>query len=421
MYCRNCGKELPESSNYCPNCGKSQNDLFDMYFKVPKTIQKFYNNHKSFSNFYIVWLILHVTLYITSSKGKYCNDIFYPFNMSFSEVLQGGRNEYEPLLIDVLYYLDEYNFTEFFAYVILIPIIILGLSKFVPYLLIRFKRVYCFLKKRDESGDEMDVEKSEEEKEIEMEKGILPIKERDNIQVPKEITGGKNENIELKENRQATYFIEKVGCMDLIDENPQKANVSEQNIETENVSSLMAKKQTSNREFNLMPIIRRLAGSMIDKIVILILFIVIPIIFCPFSAPGKLGLFAGLLMVSPDNYPYMPSEYENVDISFSVWLIALNIIYFFISERLLHSSFGKWIMGGKLLLWDKDEIEMKWIRYRAYFRGIGMGLAVYGVHFGWGIRNIYVLILYVLIIDVPVFFKKKSLLDMCTDTLYVKR
>ena len=54
-----------------------------------------------------------------------------------------------------------------------------------------------------------------------------------------------------------------------------------------------------------MPLLRRFIGSMIDKFLILALFIIVPITIDYYGAPSKLGTYIGLFKASPRNYEYI--------------------------------------------------------------------------------------------------------------------
>lgn len=416
MYCRYCGKELPYDSNFCPSCGNNQNNSFSRSFDVLKTIGKFYENHKVVLNTFIVWLVLHVTLYIMSSKGDYSRKIFYPFNMEFGEVLQGKDYYGNRVNVSFLDYLDGYDFTEFFVYVILVPLIIIGITRFVPYLWIKLNGMCSSIGNKISEINR--TQKIEVEEIIEIVEDNCSKEEKTTFHAPIEMSNSKHNDME--QSIKIVRPCEEDGYVSQKNGNLHNNDVVSDYETRYNSSSYIEKKKDENKEAVKMPLFMRFVGSLIDKVIILILFVLIPVIFFPYLAPGKLGTYVGLLTFSPSNYAYIPETYKQIDISFSIWLIVLNVIYFFLFEWNLHASLGKWLMGGNLRLWDKEEIEIKWIRHRAYFRIIAMSLFIYGVHFELGMNNLLVLIIYLLIMDVPILFTKKSLLDMCTDTCYEK-
>ena len=38
MYCRKCGKELPENTNFCPECGAAQNEMAGKISRKSRTV-----------------------------------------------------------------------------------------------------------------------------------------------------------------------------------------------------------------------------------------------------------------------------------------------------------------------------------------------------------------------------------------------
>lgn len=145
MYCKNCGKELPNEAVFCPECGTKQNNVTA---NIKTRIRKFVNEHKKVSYAYLVWFLVHIALYLSSSKRNPWG--FYPWNMSFSDVLNEIQRFFMGERPDLYYiyssysrkecklsWLDEYNvydFSELFFYTILLPVIIYGFVKCWPHI-----------------------------------------------------------------------------------------------------------------------------------------------------------------------------------------------------------------------------------------------------------------------------------------------
>ena len=113
MYCRHCGKEIEENSNFCKFCGKSQHN------KQRKFIIKV---------FFIVWVISNFYL-LMGKKSTWTGDVFYPFTNKEFTVEQNweyGRTEtYAYNNWDK----DFYDFSEFIVYVFIFPTALYGINK----------------------------------------------------------------------------------------------------------------------------------------------------------------------------------------------------------------------------------------------------------------------------------------------------
>ena len=146
MYCRYCGKELPNESNFCPSCGAKQIDKSKKGLDISFYIMSYIKEHKKFFYVLFVWVLLHITLFVSSEKNDRCDDQFYPFDMPFSDVIQGGRQwyyDYGVITPNVEFLgssINYYDFTEFFAYVIILPLFIWGIVRFVPYIKSEYKK-----------------------------------------------------------------------------------------------------------------------------------------------------------------------------------------------------------------------------------------------------------------------------------------
>lgn len=137
MYCRYCGIEIPNNSNYCPNCGKRQSGENP---KGESPLFQFFVKYKKVVVTYAVWCLIHVGLLVFSSSGPegkaYSGyeyfypdkiDAFYPFNKPLSNVLL-----WKSFWCDPLENIDVYDWSELFFYTILLPILIWGVVKVWP-------------------------------------------------------------------------------------------------------------------------------------------------------------------------------------------------------------------------------------------------------------------------------------------------
>ena len=208
-----------------------------------------------------------------------------------------------------------------------------------------------------------------------------------------------------------------------------------------------------------MPLVRRFIGSLIDKVVLIVLFAVGFAVISPFGAAGKMGRYVGILTVSPNNYEYIDriviNNYYNSDYSMSddgvdpyykaqkhlanmanpphigstkendlnitLSFILLNLIYYLFFFFFLCASPFKAVMGGVLLDSNKQKIGIGKVILRAFCGGVFMLIAVFMLHFSMGYSYAVVFVLFFLAMDIPIFFTRQSLLDMCTGTIYAKK
>ena len=229
-----------------------------------------------------------------------------------------------------------------------------------------------------------------------------------------------------------------------------------QETSTNNISAnstdITEEQSTTMSEVTKLSFLRRLFGSIIDKFIVFILFFSIPIAIDYYGAPSRLGIYVGLFNASPRNYEYIDKSAMNsygtykegishyyqeqerlandpphigstmeLDKSMTFYLILLNVLYFMLFESLLSASLGKRITGGVILDRAEDKIVFGNVLQRALCRGILMFSLVYLLHFGMMLSYHAVLITFFLLMDLPVFFTRRSLLDIITGTTYAKR
>lgn len=203
-----------------------------------------------------------------------------------------------------------------------------------------------------------------------------------------------------------------------------------------------------------MSLFRRLLGSVIDKVLILIIFVVaFTIINGESTATYRLGTYYSIGTNSPSSYEFItlnsllvidngwPLKYfkeseddillkykdedivgmvRSFDLTITFAFIFLNILYYLLSEIFLAASVGKRIMGGQIrddLL--EDRINTSDAFKRAIIGGVLMAFAV-GLRFLLDINYIIVIIAFFLIIDIFVIFKRKSLIDILSKVTYVE-
>ena len=370
MYCRYCGKELPNDSNFCPNCGANQKES-------DSKLKNFFNCHKILFYSYGVWCLIHIGLFLFSMpKGQYhhrgrtgwysedydLSEGFYPFDESLSDIFQ--EKEY---VLSFLKNVNVYDSSELFVYIIIVPVVILGLLKCCFWM-------FALLKK------------------------IKP------QYIQRKIENAKKENNYIVVNHNNAK------------KEPQKRDDNIKII-VQTIKEDTSKEQTPIEEYiQKMPLFSRFIGSFIDKIIILIIFACGVIIISPYDAPERLGAYIGVSLFSSNSYGY----YEELDMIISFAFILWNVIYFVAFESILSASPGKWMLGGVII----DSADEKISFEKAMTRGVCAGalmIGLYLLHLQGIFAIILVIILYFLILDIPIFFKKKSLLDICTGTIYAKR
>ena len=70
-------------------------------------------------------------------------------------------------------------------------------------------------------------------------------------------------------------------------------------------------------------ILRRTFSFLVDKVLILLFFIIIVVSISPYWAPGALGTYSAILEMSPSHY-YSQDLYSN-DLYFTVYFIIVNL------------------------------------------------------------------------------------------------
>ena len=429
MYCRYCGKELPNDSNFCPNCGKKQKDESS----VRKTsLEYILKEHKKLSYAYLVWLLLHLTLFLSSTKNN--PDGFYPWNKSISYLL-GGGSYYRFSLLDEY---NVYDFSEFFFYTIVFPIVIFGIIRLYPMVLPSLNK----LKDNYKNWQESNVKKIDE-----YQGNISAYKAQQNeetIVEPVQISPIVKD-VAIPEQQESEVDSEEA---DIKGESGSDTDVLQQEVQPHNEASLVE----TEKEVKKMPLLTRFVGSIIDKIFILIIFVVGFTAISPYGAPGKMGTYIGLRNTPLDLYEYIDKSQMNsygtynngvsqyyqdmerlandpphigstleLDMSITFTFILLNLLFYIIFESILSASPGKRMLGGVILDSADDKISFGKALTRGLCGGALMAGTYFLLHLQGGLTNTVVVVVFFLLLDLPVLFTKKSLLDLCTGTTYAKR
>ena len=478
MYCRYCGKELPSDSNFCPNCGAKQKENVS---KKGFQLSEFFAHHRKLTYSYVAWCLIHIGLFLFSSpKGhRYVygdrrdydmSDGFYPFDKSLSDIIQG--KSYNCSLLENV---DVYDFSELFFYIVLIPAILFGLYKCYPYLSplqSKLRARYNQWKidnarsiKEYNANINAYTKSAIKEDAVATEPDQVPTIEEP-ITETVEASGTKEEY-----NANINAYAQPIVKGETIVSGPNEVPVIEEtktnaaetretkgedavNSSTPTVQDVEAHEEqpVSEEEVKKMPLFRRFVGSFIDKVLILVIFVIGSIIISPYGAPGRLGTYNGLMNASPENYEYIDraamnrygtysegvSQYYQdqerlanepphigstmeLDLSITFSFILFNLLYYIIFESIISASPGKRMLGGVLLDSSDDRIGFGKALIRAICGGALMALSVYLFRFGMLMRYYVVIIVFFLIIDIPVLFSKRSLIDILTGTKYAKR
>ena len=121
MYCRHCGKEIPDDSKFCQYCGGKQeienptnnsisgeqDEKDKKVIEIPTIKTNFSDKTKAVIFIYAVWVVLNAYCLFAGNYHDWSGNYFFPFTDDD---------------------LDSYDFSEFVVYVIGIPLAIWGLT-----------------------------------------------------------------------------------------------------------------------------------------------------------------------------------------------------------------------------------------------------------------------------------------------------
>ena len=199
-----------------------------------------------------------------------------------------------------------------------------------------------------------------------------------------------------------------------------------------------------------LPLVRRFIGSLMDKAIILTIVVAGYVACKPYSSSGDIGFFMGLMNNKPSNYEYIDKVqietygtfYEGVNIEFQkkaieesevpyigytrdfdikmcFIFIFVSLIYYLLLELTLRASIGKGIFEGKLVDEGSNKLSYWRIPLRSLFLAAYSALIIYEFRFCSDLDYYTVLFIYFFILDFPLLVTKRSLLDLCTRTMYV--
>lgn len=176
-------------------------------------------------------------------------------------------------------------------------------------------------------------------------------------------------------------------------------------------------------------LIKRFMGSTVDKILILILFVITGFVISPYGFPGQLGKFiGGVLENSPSSYQSIESVSSStfsllsIDQNIISLFIAVNIVYYIVWELFLKASLGKYIFRLRVV---KEVNNDKFVDiWDVLFRGavtLGLIVGVVFIRFQLDINYVIAMFIYFAILDIPVLFFGKSAIDYISVTKYINK
>lgn len=169
---------------------------------------------------------------------------------------------------------------------------------------------------------------------------------------------------------------------------------------------------------------KRAFASILDKIFILVLFLVFSLTFFGvYSAPGDLGTYSVVLGMNPAHYEFIPNgslTYE-VDIRYTVLFIVTNAIYYF-ATMFYKASLGKRIVGGIYTNIDGSKASIgRYFLSCCILLLILVGLVM--IRFSMELTYWRVIILFFSVNDLPVLFTSRhtSFVDILSNIFLVER
>jgi len=225
-----------------------------------------------------------------------------------------------------------------------------------------------------------------------------------------------------------------------------------------NEGSVWESSRTKQIIFMKKILVRRLFSSIVDKSLILLSFIVICIFISPYKMPALLGSYTSQLNDSPSDYhslaitksvikTYGYDIYNNpermrqcydtikdnhdliisfenemlfLDLFITGLFILVNLLYYIIFESIGSASLGKSLLKLVVVSGNNIEIGKKEAFKRCFLLFLLMLVAV-GLRFIFDMNYYITIFVFFLIIDIPVFIKSESTIDIITNTHVIKK
>lgn len=201
---------------------------------------------------------------------------------------------------------------------------------------------------------------------------------------------------------------------------------------------------------NIVSLKRRLLGTIIDKVLILLLFVIVSLIFSEGHPGGGLGTFMGLLNrgykkiesvktmheqhventkfmkengLPVYNYKDDELDYNNtaqeVYNKYLIIFILVNLLYYGTSEFFFRASLGKRILKCLVCKSDGNIIDNRDVFQRLGLLAALMVLSV-AVEMTLNLNAYITSVLFFLALDFMVFTRRQSLIDKYSDTYVLK-
>lgn len=217
--------------------------------------------------------------------------------------------------------------------------------------------------------------------------------------------------------------------------------LGDNSIQSERIIEISSHEVDKEIKYNYdkMPLLQRFCGSIIDKILIVILFSLTIVAINPQKSGEQLGIYIAMLGANPANYEYIDraningsisnlyddtpfiGQTRNFDTRMTLVFIVTYLLYYLIFELLINGSPGKrWLRGSlRTAIGDSNDTPRTYLRFvvRVFLILITVGV----LHFKLELSHAITIALFLLVLDCPVLFTHRSLVDLITGTIYMEK